>query len=230
VDAWSLGLVVLVVVGLGVILFGALWDRARNRRRAAEMLAPPQRVIPHFRPDTPAPQYLSELQARRPPTTATGPALSTGERAQLGRLLEEGVGVTIRTGYASSDFVTDATSGWAVLDDPVVLVCADQVASVRELLGVLERMVLSQTPLVVVAPELAPEVIATLEVNRIQRRLALVVVVAPDDDQRAAVARACAATPTDRSDRQAGYLPPSVLGSCGRWVSTARTSHVLPAS
>jgi hypothetical protein len=230
VDAWTLGLVVLVVVGLGVIVFGALWDRARNRRRAEEMLAPPERVIPHFRPDTPAPQYLSELQARRAPATAAGPALSTGERAELGRRLEDGGSVTIGTGYASSDFVTDPTSGWAVLDEPVVLVCADPVASIRELLGVLERMVLSQTPLVVVAPDLAPEVIATLEVNRIQRRLALVVVVAPDDGERAVVARACGATPTDRSDRQAGYLPPSVLGRCARWVSTVRTSHVLPAS
>jgi hypothetical protein len=230
VDAWTLGLVVLVVVGLGVIVFGALWDRARNRRRAEEMLAPPERVIPHFRPDTPAPQYLSELQARRAPATAAAPALSTGERAELGRRLEDGGSVTIGTGYASSDFVTDPTSGWAVLDEPVVLVCADPVASIRELLGVLERMVLSQTPLVVVAPDLAPEVIATLEVNRIQRRLALVVVVAPDDGERAVVARACGATPTDRSDRQAGYLPPSVLGRCARWVSTVRTSHVLPAS
>jgi hypothetical protein len=230
VDAWSLGLVVLVLVGLGAIVFGALWDRARNRRRAEEMLAPPERVIPHFRPDTPAPQYLSELQARRAPATAAGPALSTGERAELGRRLEDGGSATIGTGYASSDFVTDPTSGWAVLDEPVVLVCADPVASIRELLGVLERMVLSQTPLVVVAPDLAPEVIATLEVNRIQRRLALVVVVAPDDGERAVVAQACGATPTNRSDRQAGYLPPSVLGRCARWVSTARTSHVLPAS
>ena len=59
---------------------------------------------------------------------------------------------------------------------------------------------------------------------------ALVVVVAPDDDERATVARACGATPTDRSDRQAGYLPPSALGRCARWVSTVRTSHVLPSS
>lgn len=229
-DAWTLGLVVLVVVGVGVIVFGALWDRARNRRRAEEMLAPPQRVIPHFRPDAPAPQYLSELQARRPPATAPGAGLSTAERSELGRRLEEGEGVTIGAGYASGDFVTDPTSGWAVLEEPVVLVCGDRVASVRELLGVLERMVLSQTPLVVVAPELAPEVIATLEVNRIQRRLALVVVVAPDADERARVARACGATPTERSDRQAGYLPPSVLGRCARWVSTLRASHVLPPS
>lgn len=228
VDPWSVGLVVLVVVGLGVILFGALWDRARNRRRAEEMLAPPQRGIPGFRPDAPSPQYLSELQARRSPTEVATSGLSDAERTTLTRRLEEDGTATIDTGYASADFVTDPSSGWAVLDEPVVLVCADPVASMRELLGVLERMVLSRTPLVVVAPAVAREVQATLEVNRIQQRLSVVVVLARDEDERATVARVCGATPTERGDRQAGYLPPAVLGRCGRWVSTARRSHVLP--
>lgn len=229
-DAWALGLVVLVVVGLGVIIFGALWDRAKNRRRAEEMLAPPERVIPQFRPDAPAPHYLSELQARRAPANTPGLVLSTTDRSELARQLEDEASISIGTGYASADFVTDATSGWAVLDGPSVLVCTDPVASVRELLGVLERMVLSRTPLVVVAPDMAAEVLATLEVNQIQRRLTLVVVLVQDPEKRDTVARACGAAPTDRSDRQAGYLPPSALGHCGRWVSTLRSSHVLPAS
>ena len=227
-DAWGLGLVVLVVVGLGVILFGAMWDRARNRRRAEEMLSPPERAIPGFRPDAPTPRYLSELQARRPPPDVPGTVLSEAERAQMTRQLDGDEGLAIRTGYASADFVTDPTSGWAVLDDPAVLVCADPVASTRELLGVLERMSLGRTPLVVVAPAMAPEVLATLEVNHIQRRLELLVVLAPEASERGAVVEACFATPTERADRQAGYVPSSVLGRCDRWVSTARASHLLP--
>ena len=225
-DAWSIGLVVLVVVGLGLIVFGALWDRARNRRRAAEMLAAPSRTIPSFRPDAPAPHYLSDLQARRPPSGAARRDLDDAERADLRRRVEE-AGLTIGSGYASTDFVTDAGTGWAVLDAPAVLVCADPVASIRELLGVLEPMVLSGTPLVVLAPGLAPEVLGTLEVNHIQRRLTLVAVRCEDAAERERVAQACGAQLVDRADRQAGYLPPSVLGRCGRWVSTARTSHVL---
>ena len=62
-DAWSIGLIVLIIAGLGAIIFGALWDRRRNKRRAAEMLAPPARSIPQFHPDSPAPHYLSDLQA-----------------------------------------------------------------------------------------------------------------------------------------------------------------------
>jgi len=38
VDPWSIGLIALIVVGLAAIIFGALWDRRRNKRRAAEML------------------------------------------------------------------------------------------------------------------------------------------------------------------------------------------------
>lgn len=223
-----MGLVVLIVVGLGVILFGALWDRARNRRRAEEMLAPPQRTIPGFRPDAPTPHYLSELQARRAPADAPTSTLGDAERTALTRRLESEGTSTIGTGYISVDFVTDPASGWAVLDEPAVLVCADPVASMRELLGLLERTALSRTPLVVVAPEVAREVLATLEVNRIQQRLAVVVVLARDEQERATVAQACGATPTERADRQAGYLPPSVLGRCARWVSTASGSHILP--
>jgi hypothetical protein len=224
-DPWSVGLVVLIVLGLAAIVFGALWDRARNRRRAAEMLAPPSRAIPRFRPDAPAPRYLSELQARRPATATVG--LRTDERAEVRRQLDDPTTLVIGAGYASADFVTDPDSGWAVLEEPVVLVCGDQVASVRELLGLLERVLLSGRALVLVAPAVAREVLATLEVNRIQRRLAVVVVLAERDDDRAAVARASGGRPTGRGDRQAGYLPPADLGECRRWVSTARTSHLV---
>lgn len=227
-DGWTLGLVVLVVVGVGVILFGALWDRARNRRRAEEMLAPPERAIPGFRPDAPAPRYLSELQARRAPVEAAAAALKEADRSALARRLEEDGVVAVPSGYASADFVTDPASGWAVLEEPVVLVCADPVASMRELLGLLERTALGRTSLVVVAPDMAREVLATLEVNSIQRRLSVVVVLARDEEARGRIARTCGATPTERADRQAGYLPASVLGKCARWVSSADRSHVLP--
>ena len=223
VDPWSVGLAVLVVVGLAAVVFGALHDRARNRRRAAEVLAPPDRVIPHFRADAPAPRYLSELQARRPPEDPR-PVLDAAGRAEVERQLADGAGTGVAVGWASADFVTDPATGWAVLDEPAVLVCADEVASLRELLGLLERLLLSRTPLVLVAPRVAREVQATLEVNRLRGLLSVVVVLVGDPAERDALARGCGATPTERADRQAGYLPPTVLGRCRRWVSTDRRS------
>ncbi|WP_375426513.1 hypothetical protein [uncultured Friedmanniella sp.] len=226
-DPWSVGLAVLVVVGLVAIVVGALYDRRRNERRAQEMLSPPSRAIPHFRADAPAPQYLSELQARRAPSTNVADALSAEQRTEITTQLADDRTPTVAAGYASADFVTDPTSRWAVLEDPVVCICGDEVVSTRELLGLLERVILSRTPLVLVAPELARDVLSTLEVNRIQRRLSVVVVLVPDAAERERLARLCGARLTERSDRQAGYLPPVDLGRCERWVSTATSSHVV---
>ena len=227
VDPWTLGLVVVVVVGLAVILYGALADRARNKRRAAEMLAPPSRPIPHFRPDAPAPAYLSELQARRPPEDAAPTELSVTARAQLEAELDDRATVKIGAGYLSDDFVTDPSSGWAVLELPRVLVCTEPVASTRELLGVLERFLLGRTPLVVAAPEFAPEVRQTLQVNQIQQLLRLVAVAVPDRADLDRVALATGAQPKSSGDLQAGYVWPEHLGGCVRWVSTAKASFVV---
>lgn len=223
-DPWTLGLVAVVVLGLAVILFGALSDRAKNRRSAAEMLSPPQRTIPQFSPNAPAPQYLSDLQARRPPTETTSTELSAAEREQLARGLRDPSTVRIAAGWLSRDFVTDAGSGQAVLESPRVLVCLAPVKSTRELLGVLERCSLSGTALVVVAPSFSDEVRGTLEVNQIRRTLRVLAVATADLE---AVAEATGAQPRDRSDLQSGYVWPEHLGGCGRWVSTSKASYVL---
>ena len=228
-DLWQVGLIAVIVVGFALIVFGALWDRARNRRRAREMLSPPPRHIPQFRPDAPAPHYLSDLQARRQPAGAEGTALTPEERERINRQIADTQTVTIPTGYASRDFATDPTSGWAVLDHPTVLVCADPVGSIRELLPVLERLVMTGTPLVVLAPRLSPEVQSTLEVNAIQQRMRLLAVI-PDAPALYRLAAACGADPVDQTDRQAGYLPPERLGRCERWVSTAKASHVITSA
>jgi hypothetical protein len=229
VDLWQVGLIALIVIGFGLIVFGALWDRARNQRRAREMLSPPPRVIPQFRPDAPAPHYLSDLQARRRPAGADEKALTPEERAKINQQIADTQTVTVATGYVSRDFVTDPTSGWAVLDHPVVLACADPVDSIRELLPVLERLIMTGTPLVVVAPKMAPEVRSTLEVNAIQRTMRLLAVT-PNTADLKSLAAACATEPVDRSDRQAGYFPPERLGRCERWVSTAKASHVITSA
>jgi hypothetical protein len=226
VDPWSIGLIVLIVVGLAAIIFGALWDRRLNKRRAAEMLAPPRRTIPHFKPDAPAPHYLSDLQARRRPENAEQTDLSDAERESINQQLADPRTVSVAAGYASRDFITDSSSGWAVLEQPAVLVCADPVQTFRELLGPLEKLILTKTPLVVVAPAIAPEVLATLEVNAIQRTMPLLAVIC-DEAQLSTIAAACQALLIDRSDRQSGYLAPDQLGHCERWISTAKSSHLV---
>ena len=225
-DLWQVGLIAVIVVGLALIVFGALWDRSRNRRRATEMLAPPPRNIPQFRPDAPPPHYLSDLQARRRPADPKPTTLTAADRETITRQIADAQTVTIPVGYASKDFVTDPDSGWAVLDRPAVLVCADPVETIRELLTALEQLIMSRTPLVVVAPSLAPEVLATLEVNQIQQKMRLLAVT-PKTADLPALATACGATIMDRGDLRSGYVTPDQLGRCERWVSTPKASHVI---
>jgi len=223
VEPWSIGLVAVVALGLAAIVYGALADRTRNRRAAAEMLAPPRRIIPHFDPRSPSPTYLSELQARRAPEGSATAAASI-ERDELVRQLKDPTTLKLSTGYLSRDFVTDAATGQAVLDRPRVLICSDRIESTRELLPVLERCSLSGTPLVVLAPAISDEVRSTLEVNQIQQRLRVVAVVGADAGK---VATATGAAPRDQGDLQSGYVWPEHLGSCERWVSTSKASYVV---
>ena len=228
-EPWSVGLIVVLVVGVAVILYGALSDRANTKRAAEEILAPPKRDIPRFHPDSPAPSYLSELQARRPPDDARPVDLSAAERDQLARQLKEPETLRIGAGFLSRDFVTDQGSSQAVVDDPRVLVCAERIESTRELLGLLEKLVLSRTPLVVVAPAMSDEVRSTLEVNQIQGRMRLLAVTPGEADLRRVIA-ATGAEPRTREDLQAGYIWPEHLGRCARWVSTAKASFVVGSS
>jgi hypothetical protein len=228
-DPWSIGLIMLVVAGAAAIIFGALWDRRGNKRRAVELLAPPPRRIPHFKPDAPAPHYLSDLQARRRPEDAETTDLGEADRESVTRQLADPHTVTVHAGYASKDFITDASSSWAVLEHPAVLVCGDSIETFRELLSSLEKLILSRTPLVVIAPAIAPDVLATLEVNTIRQTMRLLAVIC-DQADLGTIAAACRAVIIDRSDRQSGYLAPDQLGHCERWVSTARSSHLIVAA
>lgn len=224
-EPWVIGLIALVAVGVAVIIYGGLRDRTLNRRRAEEMLAPPDRMIPKFAPGSAAPSYLSELQARRSRDEQSG-SRTEADRKSIRDQLSAPDTVTIPTGYASKDFVTDRASGWAVLDHPGVLVCTDPVVSIRELLTVIEKVRFSSTALVIVAPKLAPDVRATLEVNAIRGLLSILAVVA-NEAERVTIAEATQADPVDRADRQAGYVDLARLGRCERWVSTAKASHLF---
>lgn len=226
-EGWQLGLIAVLVVGVAVIVAGAVRDRRITERRRREMLAPPERTIPQFSPNAPTPRYLSELQARRPPADAAPTDLSPAERDELRAALRaEGV-TTIPSGYASAELVTDPTTGWAVLRDPNVLVADAAITTIRELLGVLERQLPTGRGLVVVAPAIADELVATFVVNHLQRVVTILAVVVPEETDRRRVLEATGGQPASHPDLQSGYVPPGLLGRCSTWISDARESHVL---
>lgn len=236
VQAWVVVMIAVVVVAAALTVYGALSDRAKNRRRAAEMLGPPQRDIPNLPADARSPAYVTEAQARRRPTGAASATQLTDDiqdvRQQLRTATTEPFAAyadrEIAVGYASANFVTAPGSREVVLEEPIVLVCSDDVETIRELLPALEQALRTGRPLVVVAPAIAKDVLGTLEVNAIQGKVPGVAVLA-DAVVRGQVVDATGAVPVDSTDRRSGWLDPQALGAAVRWTSAAKTTRVVPA-
>ncbi len=244
VDWWLIGLIALCVAGVAVIAYGALWDRRKYRQAVAQMLNPPARDIPQLPANAGTPAYVTRDQARRcpispaqhVPATTTGAggisnaaALDATDRTELARQLTDPSTVTIPAGYASADFVTIPATGQAVLEHPLVLASAQPIMALRELIGLLEHVVVNRTGIVIAAPSMSGDVLETLAINRIQRRLAVLVVVSSDPSPIDSICAATGAHLTGRIDLQSGYLSASGLGNCYRWVSDGQTSYVIKA-
>ncbi len=77
-------------------------------------------------------------------------------------------GMRFDKGYISPYSVTDAERMEAVLDDPYILFVASKISNVRELVPVLEKVMQSSRPLLIVAADVEGEALATLVVNKIR--------------------------------------------------------------
>ncbi|MGD7704624.1 hypothetical protein [Microlunatus sp. Y2014] len=226
-ETWMLLPLGILVIGVAVVAYGALHDRTRRRAEEAQLHSAPERDIPGLRHDAAAPSYVTAEGARRSPG-GTAREMSGRERTALATDLESTD--PFAYGFADDGFVTDSPTRRAVLDEPRVLVCADPITSVREVLNPLERLTATEVGLVLMAPSFGAEVVDTLAVNVIQQRLRVVAVAVDDDAVRAAVAARSGATEVPGTDLQAGYLPDDHLGHAARWVSTATQSWLLPVA
>jgi chaperonin GroEL len=82
-------------------------------------------------------------------------------------------------GYISPYFVTDPERMEAVLEDPYILIANQKTSSAQVLLPVLEKVIQSGKPLVVIAEDVDGEALATLVVNKIRGTFKSVAVKAP---------------------------------------------------
>ena len=76
-------------------------------------------------------------------------------------------GMRFDKGYISPYFVTDPERMEASLDDPYILLVSSKIGSVRDMLPVLEKVMQSGRPLVIIAEDIEGEALATLVVNKI---------------------------------------------------------------
>jgi chaperonin GroEL len=88
-------------------------------------------------------------------------------------------GMRFDKGYISAYFVTDPDRMEAVVDDPYILLAGAKISAVRELLPLLEKVMQSGRPLVIVAEDVETEALSTLIVNKIKGTFRSVAVKAP---------------------------------------------------
>jgi chaperonin GroEL len=88
-------------------------------------------------------------------------------------------GMRFDKGYISPYFVTDPDRMEAQLDDPYVLLVSTKISNVRDMLPVLEKVMQSGRPLVIIAEDIEGEALATLVVNKIRGTFKSVAVKAP---------------------------------------------------
>ncbi len=93
-------------------------------------------------------------------------------------------GMRFDKGYISPYFVTDTDRMEASLDDPYVLLVSSKITAVRDLVPVLEKVMQSGKPLVIVAEDIEGEALATLVVNKIRGTFKSAAVKAPGFGER----------------------------------------------
>ena len=93
-------------------------------------------------------------------------------------------GMQFDKGYISAYFVTDPERQEAVLNDPYILLVNGKISSVSDLVPVLEKVIQSAKPLLIIAEDVDGEALSTLVVNKIRGTFSSVAVKAPGFGER----------------------------------------------
>ncbi|MDN9012044.1 chaperonin GroEL [Brevibacillus laterosporus] len=93
--------------------------------------------------------------------------------------LEVVEGMQFDRGYASPYMITDTDKMEAVLSNPFILITDKKIGNIQEVLPVLEQVVQSGKPLVIIAEDVEGEALATLVVNKLRGTFTAVAVKAP---------------------------------------------------
>jgi chaperonin GroEL len=101
------------------------------------------------------------------------------ESNTFGLELELTEGMRFDKGYISAYFVSDPERMEGVLEDAYILIANQKISAVKDLLPVLEKVMQSGKPLVIIAEDVEGEALATLVVNKIRGTFKSVAVKAP---------------------------------------------------
>jgi chaperonin GroEL len=105
--------------------------------------------------------------------------ITVEEAKSLESELEVVEGMQFDRGYLSPYFITNAEKMVAELDDPYILIHEKKLSGLQQLLPVLEAVVQTGRPLLIIAEEVEGEALATLVVNKLRGGLKVAAVKAP---------------------------------------------------
>ena len=105
--------------------------------------------------------------------------ITVEESNTFGLELELTEGMRFDKGYISPYFTTDTDRMEAVLEDPYILIANSKITNIKDLVPVLEKVMQSGKPLLILAEDVEGEALATLVVNKIRGTFKSVAVKAP---------------------------------------------------
>ena len=105
--------------------------------------------------------------------------ITVEEANTFGLDLELTEGMRFDKGYISGYFATDMERQEAVLEDPYILLVSAKISNIQELLPLLEKVMQSGKPLLIIAEDIEGEALSTLVVNKIRGTFKSVAVKAP---------------------------------------------------
>ncbi|MCO1596622.1 chaperonin GroEL [Micromonospora sp. RHAY321] len=105
--------------------------------------------------------------------------ITVEESNTFGLELELTEGMRFDKGYISAYFMTDPERMEAVFDDPYLLIVNSKISSVKDLLPILEKVMQSGKPLLIISEDIEGEALATLVVNKVRGTFKSVAVKAP---------------------------------------------------
>ncbi|MFY9208128.1 MAG: chaperonin GroEL [Candidatus Nanopelagicales bacterium] len=124
-------------------------------------------------------QEVGELIAEAMDKVGKEGVITVEESQTFGLELELTEGMRFDKGYISPYFVTDTERMETVLEDAYVLIANSKISAVKDVLPILEKVMQSGKPLMIIAEDVEGEALATLVVNKIRGTFKSVSVKAP---------------------------------------------------
>jgi chaperonin GroEL len=122
---------------------------------------------------------IGELIAEAMDKAGKEGVITVEESNTFGLELELTEGMRFDKGYINFYFATDPERQEAVLEDPYILIANSKIGNVKDLLPILEKVMQSGKPLLIIAEDVEGEALATLVVNKIRGTFKSVAVKAP---------------------------------------------------